>query len=728
MIRKLLLTVLSSTIIFAQSSVITNYDSGLKCLAGKDTVSAIQLLKRDIEESERADSYYQLAMILQASKDYYIMNEAEDYYKKAIDKDPLNTKYRLDYGKYLEMIDVKVRDDMTARKRARDQYKKVIEISPANSAAYFRLGRLEYNEYLDYHNSFQKDSYANGDNNFITSASEKSKLKKKQWEVSQDALLSFEKKAKNNFDATEEYLRFAIKNDSLLYDAYTTLAGLYEDSGDYQKGIDVLKQLLRKKEDDFSYHATLAFLYYRINEPEQSYSAFQKAIALMTNEEKEDFLIGSVKILLQSFLDEKKQYSENELKQIVNSYWNSKDPLVITNINERLLEHFARVTYANLRFGSEANNIKGWQSDRGETLIRYGFPIKKMRYRPNEIDTGMEFLRLIKTDIWIYNNFTLAFTDRFLTNQFQFNSPYTSESPNTSKTIYQYPGNTNDLVKLDLRYSKPEEYNPNFKGPIFSVPNKAYQFAAADKNKTDVYVSYQINYEDTATTKEQFSQGYDVGLFFNDSGFNRKFEKKQTVAYNERNSAQYNHSVLMQTLPQSGNLAFELMRKKDSGVASYHGKFSVKSFRGNELQISDLLLSKELELEKKLEGAIERKNISVVANPTNRFNGKDQIFLYYEIYNLGKKSSYTDFEQKLTIQKKKDGTWGAVLNAVGLDGKGNKVTLTSNYQTEEQDPQMYLQLDMSKYDAGNYLITVSVKDKNSGKTISASSELSWGEQ
>lgn len=719
MIRKLLLTVLSSTIIFAQTTVITNYENGLKCLAGKDTVNAIQLLKKDIEESERADSYYQLAMILQASKDYYKMNEAEDYYKKAIDKDPLNIKYRLYYGKYLEMVDVKVRDDMTARKRARDQYEKVIEISPANSAAYFRMGRLAYNDYLDYHNSFQKETFTSGDNYFITSASARSKLREQQWDVSQDAQLSFEKEAKNSFDATEEYLLLAIKNDSLLYDAYTTLAGLYEDSGDYQKGIDVLKQLLRKKENDFSYHATLAFLYYRINEPEQSYSEFQKAIALMTHEEKEEFLIGSVKILLQSFLDEKKQYSENELNQIVNSYWNSKDPLVITNVNERLLEHFARVTYANLRFGSEAKNIKGWQSDRGETLIRYGFPIKKMRYRPNTIDTGRKFIRLIKTDIWVYNNFTLAFTDQFLTNQFQFCSPY------TSKAIPQYPGNTDDLVKLDMRYTKPEVYNPNFKGPIFSVPNKAYQFAASDKNKTDVYVSYQINYEDTATTKEQFSRGYDVGLFFNDSGFNRKFEKKQTVAYNERSSVHYNHSVLMQSLPQSGNLAFELMRKKDSGVASYHGKFSVKSFRGNELQISDLLLSKELELEKKLEGAIQRKNISVVANPTSRFNGKDQIFLYYEIYNLGKKSSYTDFEQKLTIQKKKDGAWGAILNAVGLDGKGNKVTLTSNYQTEEQDPQMYLQLDMSKYDVGNYLVIVTITDKNSGKTINASSELQW---
>ncbi|KAF0141972.1 MAG: hypothetical protein FD122_1059 [Stygiobacter sp.] len=718
MIRKLLLTVLSSTIIFAQSTVISNYENGLRCLAGKDTVNAIQLLKKDIEESERADSYYQLAMILQASKDYYKMNEAEDYYKKAIDKDPLNIKYRIDYGKYLEMIDVKVKDDMTARKRAKDQYEKVIEISPANSAAYFRMGRLEYNDYLDYHNSLHKDTVTPVDNNFLTSASERSKLKKRQWEREQIPSLSYEQDATEYFGEAERHLMLAIKNDSSFFDAYITLACLYEDSGEYQKAIEAIKQLLVKEETDFNYHAMLALLYFRFGDMELSNKEFQRAISLMPIEEKNDYLVNTVKTFLPVILTRDKTVTENEIRKEIDVYWVSKDPIVLTDANERLVEHFARVAYANLRFGAEGLKLKGWKSDRGEALIRYGFPNKRMRYRPHLEAGGV---RIIKTDVWIYNDFTLAFTDEYLTNQFQFSSPNSD-----SKAIPQYPGNTDDLVKLDLRGSKPEIYFPKTKGPIFSVPYKTYQFAASDKNKTDVYVGYQINYGDTATTKEHFSQGYDVGLFFNDNGFNRKFGKKQTVAYNERSGAHSNHSVLMQTLPQNGNLAFELMRKKDSGVASYHGKFSVKSFRGNELQISDLLLAKELELEKKLEGSIQRKNISVVANPTNQFNSKDHVFLYYEIYNLGKKSSYTDFEQKLTIQKKgDDGIIGSVLSVVGLDGKGNKIMLTSNYQTEEQDPQMYLQLDMSKYDAGNYLVTVTIKDKNSGKTISASTELTW---
>jgi GWxTD domain-containing protein len=580
---------------------------------------------------------------------------------------------------------------------------------------------MDYNDYLEYHNSYHKDTYAKGGNYFTTTAEERIKLLQQQWDVSLDPTLSFEKEAKNSYLKAEVYLKQAIKNDSSFYDAYTTLAGLYEENGEYQKGLDIIKQLRGKKVNDYGYHATLALLYYRLNENESAYEEFQKFISLMPLAEKDDYLVGSVKILLQSFLGENKSYSTEEINYAINNYWNSKDPLVLTDINERLLEHFARVTYANLKFSVESTKTKGWKTDRGEILIRYGFPNKRIRYRPYLEPHG---IRILKTDVWEYNDFTLAFTDQFLTNQFQFSSPYSGD-----KTISQFPGNTDDLVKLDLRNSKPEVYNPNLKGPIFTLPYKAYQFASSDKNKTDVYVGYQINFDDTSTTKEQFEQGYDAGLFFNDRNFNRKYEKKETNSKIAVDGVLYRNSLYMQVAPQSGNLAFEMMRKKDKGVASYHGKFNVRSFKADELQLSDLVFANKVELETKLPGSIQRKNISVIPNPTNQFANSTQLFLYYEIYNLKTKNSITDFEQIITLQKKGgDGVLGSVLSVVGLDGKGNKVMLSSNYQTQEQDTQMYIQIDMGKYEPGSYQITVTIKDKYTGKTVSANSEIEWRER
>lgn len=719
MIKKLLFILLTASIVFPQAAQTTNYEKGLKYLASGDTVNALLYLKQDAEENEKAGTYYQLAMILQRSSDYYKMREADDCFEKAIDKEPLNIKYRLEYGKYLEMVDQKVRDDITARKKAKEQYEKIIEINSSCADAYFQLGKLQYNDFLDYHNSYYKDKYAAMDNIFATSASGRSKLKEDQWEKSQEPQLSFEGEASKYFEEAERYLQIAIKNDSSFYDAYLKLADLYEDSGDYQKGIEVIKQLLSKKENDFSYHALLALLYFRYGDNELSNKVFQKAITLMPKEEKDDYLVNTVKMFLPVILKKDNSITENEVKQAIEIYWNSKDPIVLTEANERLVEHFARVSYANLRFSSANLKLKGWKSDRGEALIRYGFPNKRIRYRPHADDTGMKVIRLVKTDVWVYDDFTLAFTDQFLTNQFQFNSP------SISGAVAQHHGNTDDLVKLDLRGSKPEIYFPKTKGPIFNIPYKTYQFASSNKNMTDTYLTYQINFEDTASSKVAFSEGYEVGLFLNDKSFARVFESMQTVHNPIRSVPEHCNSIIMKAKPQNGNLAFEIIRKKDNGIAAYHGKFTVRNYNSNELQLSDLICAKELETESKLVGAIERKNISIVANPTNQFSDKDRIYLYYEIYNLKLRNSLTDFEQKLTIRKRENGIWGAILSVVGSDGKGNKVTLTSNYQTEEKDPQMYLQLDMSNYGSGDYLITITIRDKTTNKTVSVNSEIYW---
>lgn len=719
MIKSILLVVLVSSVYFCQISQKSNYLKAVESLKGKDTLQALKYFKLVEHDDSIAEASIQIAMLLKNNNDYYKLNEADDYYKKAIDKDPNNIKYRLEYGKYLEIIDQKVRDDATARKKAIEQYEKIIEIDPTFSLAYYRLGKLQYNDYLDYHNSYHKDKYAEMDNYFITSASGRSKLRADQWEVAQDPKLNFEKDAIGYFEEAEKYFQTAIKNDSTLYDAYIRLAELYEESGDYDKGIDVIKNLLTRKGNDFRFHSTLALLYFRFGDMELSNKEFQKAIALMPLAEKNDFLLNTVKMFLPVILKNENSITENEIQSAVNVYWASKDPVILTDANERLVEHFARVAYANLRFGSENLKLKGWKSDRGEAIIRYGFANKKMRFRPHLEPHG---IRILKTDVWEYDDFTLGFTDEYLTNQFQFSSP------GSAKAISQYPGNTDDLVKLDLRSSKPEIYYPKTKGPIFNIPYKTYQFASNNRSITDAYLAFKINFEDTSCRKEVFREGYEVGLFLNDKYFTRIFESKQTVVDPTKSSSEHYNSINMKATPQNGNLAFEIIRKSDNGIAAYHGKFNVRSFKDAELQLSDLVFAKQLESGSRLVGAITRKDISIVANPTNQFTNRAQLYLYYEVYNLKTRNSITDFEQIITLQKKgSEGVLGSVLSVVGLDGKGNKVMLTSNYQTQEQDTQMYIQLDMSKYEPGNYLITVTINDKNTGKTVSANSEIEWRE-
>ncbi len=96
------------------------------------------------------------------------------------------------------------------------------------------------------------------------------------------------------------------------------------------------------------------------------------------------------------------------------------DPLLLTAFNERSLEHYARVTFATIcfsfpqRFGTSSEE-PGWQTDRGQTLIRYGLPARRALLRP-EVVPGEGLLA--PTELWDYGTFDLLFEDSFLNGRY----------------------------------------------------------------------------------------------------------------------------------------------------------------------------------------------------------------------------------------------------------------------------------------------------------------------
>ena len=124
-------------------------------------------------------------------------------------------------------------------------------------------------------------------------------------------------------------------------------------------------------------------LYYITLQLDSAYYEYKKAIELMNKPEKEDFTFNSVKVLLEPFMKNKlSSISENLLKQIIYTFWKERDPLNLTHYNERLLEHYTRVAYSNLRFSVPKLNVTGWKTDRGTVIIRYGIPQDVIRIRP----------------------------------------------------------------------------------------------------------------------------------------------------------------------------------------------------------------------------------------------------------------------------------------------------------------------------------------------------------
>ncbi len=671
------------------------YLKALEALQKKDTTSALTLFKESIRQNGDSPSYYKLSKIYWQKKDFVLRNKAFENMKMAVMKDEKNIEYKYFYADVCQDF---------ARVESVNQWKEIAAIDSSQIRAWINLAEFFEREYLEWDKSLRKVITFEGqkDGNIPYFTFSQNYYQNDYWEA-------------------VKYFKGALKIDSLNYDLCLKLGLFYSKNNQPLLGIPHLKRLEKIGKADKLIYQCLGLLYYKAKNLKESYLAYQKALKLMSEDGREDFTLNSIKFILSTGDSRLNELRGSELNSYLDSYWRTNDPFVMTDYNERLLEHYSRVAYSNLNFSIPRMNIVGWKSNRGEMVLRYGEPISRIRVRPNLYggmgqgpdksnynghDTLMS--NSIKGETWNYRDFTIQFEDPFQNGNFQFDN--------------------SQLVYLGgLRKTKPTTFYPDFEGPVFDLSYQSYQFASKNKTQTDVYLSYVINFSDTSTSKEKFADGYDVGLFMFDNNFNKKYNYKKTYTSLDQFKDFLINSLEMTLSPQSGNLAFEMMRKKDKGVTSYHGKFNVRKFSNDELDISEIVLATNVETGEEINGSIKRKEISVLPNPAKTFGKENELFLYYEIYNLNMNTNnLTDFEQRITIQKKEEGgVLNSILSVVGLDKEGKKVALTSKYQTQEKDPQMYMQLDMSKYQPGEYAIMVTIKDILTGKETTAQTEINW---
>ncbi len=675
------------------------YTEGITALRASENDSAEVYFKKSVREYSDASSYYELAKIYEKKNTVSSRIRARDYIQKAILKDPHNTDYIFLMARLAERIS----SLLAAR-----YYEDIIAVDSSNSNALYQLGRINEGVFDEYHNSYTKDK--------------------------DDIQLSHEKYADKYFKKAENFLNRAIKCDSLNANAYLHLGFLFEDAGEPEKGIPFLVHLNELRNDDPDAHLYLGLLYYETSHIEESFHEFQNALVLMSDSERQDFIYNSVKELLEPVLGEKfKSYSRLKIKEIIDYFWKYSDPLYLTDYNERLLEHYSRVAYANLRFGVKYKNEPGWRTDRGEMILRYGRPDKRIRYRP-QMSADEGGVISMKTDVWYYDNFVLGFTDQFMSGNFVFSEPEEGK-----RFMSQFPGETNLYVNY-IRKAQYSAYKPKFEGPSFKIPLDIVQFKneqTDNYNFTDVYVNYGVQARDSLNNPDGIP--YEWGLFFFDLNLNPVHREKGTVAkYDNANiftvpgeKELYSNSRMMTLWPDSGELAFEIIREKDKGVSSNHRLFNVRKFKTDELDMSDLFMAYNITEGDSSPAPVKRGNISVFPNPTNTFNQDLPIYVYYEIYNLTPdKKGFSDFEQSLILTKKEPHSefadvLNSVVSLVGLGRKENQIVIGTDYKTREKNPRMYFQVDMNNYPPGQYDLTIRITDKISGKQIESTALLIW---
>ncbi|MBS3945924.1 MAG: GWxTD domain-containing protein [Melioribacter sp.] len=660
------------------------YLKGIETLNSGDLLSAEKYFKESIRKYGDAASYYELAKINLKKDTFLSRNIAYEHFRKAALLEPENLEYRYAFADLMKDF---------ARRSSMKQYKEIISLDSNQINAYLSLGDMKANDFKEFNKSVRMES---------------------------GVLMSVQEAANKDFKESEKYLLSALSKDTLNYDAIIKLGLLYERAGKPEKGIPLLNRLVRNKKDDKDVHLLLGLLYYKISKMKQSHDEYKLAINMMDKFEKDDFMVNSILFFFdQSEFLASDIINDENVDEIIESFWKTFDPLFLTEYNERLLEHYSRVAYANLNFSVPSLGLYGWSTDMGQTMIRYGDPLNRTRIRPSMNPDGTVN---VKTELWNYEGINIAFTDAFSTGNYQYSWP----ASDMDKLRPQVPGNYVDFVN-DLNRNVVSYYNPKFEGPKIDVPYSIIQFKSDKRNNTDLYLNYLIPDMENLNSD---SLNYKIGFFHFDKKYLENFRTTFDFSVSRYDRSPKNLFVTLQ--PDSGYIAFEMIRNIDNGAFSSHRNFTVKKFNNIRQDISDLLIAGDVSTESKDKDYFKRNDIYVKPYVSNEFKKEDPVYLYYEIYNLEKDSQgLTNFEQSLIIseygESEKSGLskfFSSITNFLGITGE-QKITLKSNYKTLEKNPQIYFQLDLNNFEPGEYQIKIVIKDNIAGNEKEIDRIIKW---
>ncbi len=121
---------------------------------------------------------------------------------------------------------------------------------------------------------------------------------------------------------------------------------------------------------------------------------FASQFGVMSEEELDDLFDQSEYIATSQEIEQYNSLNTKEGKQkFLNQFWNARDADPSSSRNEYLIEYLDRIQKSNQQFS--ALGKKGWKTDRGRVLLKYGEPSEIERF-PNQIDSR-------PYEIWHYN-------------------------------------------------------------------------------------------------------------------------------------------------------------------------------------------------------------------------------------------------------------------------------------------------------------------------------------
>ena len=563
------------------------------------TEESLRALKDVLAADENhVPAHVEIARLHMSTNTPLARSTAEKFLRRAIRLDPENWEHRVLLG-----------DLMWAQgflSNAKRQYEEVLEQDPRNPQAAFGLGVYYVKDFMKYWNMIDTEG------------------------ISHSVVLEWRHFAREYRELAIRNLGQSIQYDPGFKDAYYQLGLVYmEDmrSAPVAAGsalVGVANSLLKAYPGNKDALLFVGLGYHTGGFPDKAWDFYVRALDMMGAEERS--IIESVDVVADdkertriAKADTQTQESRGEWVESVERerFWLKQDPLLLTESNERRMEHYRRVAYANLRFGKPRQGIAGWRTPMGRVYIKYGDPLGRTVTRP-EVDQRGRTVQA-HMELWAYEGFSFRFRNWNGLDGWHFDvsSPVL---PAGEWVLKRTPQRFVDPFR-DLKYSMP------------------YQVAAfRDAGRIRLEVAYAIAKERLRTSH---TGGVDLqdGLFL----FDGDWKEVSRAVYATRRLAdvgqdrlrgQYllSRSTLMVD-PGDYHLIAEVQDRGTRSVGTFRDTFEFP-IAGSAPAMSDLLVATDIRMDDPFPE--RREDLRLALNPLHTFYRSESVYVYFEVYNLAR--------------------------------------------------------------------------------------------
>jgi GWxTD domain-containing protein len=299
-----------------------------------------------------------------------------------------------------------------------------------------------------------------------------------------------------------------------------------------------------------------------------------------------------------------------------------------------------------------------------------------------------------------------------------------------------------DVERMDtMRYFSVLETTEDYSSVLPEDPLPFHFYTAAFKDiqgRTRLEVYYGV--PTTELALERYGDGnrtrVDLGIGVFDEDWNeinraneiREFVSQYAVDQAEGSVMVDLHRLLVE--PGTYNFAISVQDLNSGRVGIYRDSLRIEDFTGRNLAISDIEMAGDI-IESRAGGRFYKEGVEIYPMPNRTYTTEQQIYIYYELYNLTKDDfGTTAYQTNYSISPAELGRSRNILSsafrAIGsLVGLGRRESISVEGEPEygiRAGENKYLEVDFVDPDPGIYQITLTIQDLNSGTVATRTQE------